>query len=716
MSLVPLAAQTLNLPPRSANALTGREFAGITTSMSLTQRENWIYAQIASGNVPNFLRSLTSVTTNSVINGTSHTITYFVTPDYLAIGSDTDYFLQPMTPLLGQRLADLLNCSMPTRKMVNDIWTKAPVKLTPATIPPSPEMTTVPIFVQHNNTVRGQRNAQTNLFPLGALVGGDKKDVVVSVRIYTNFATPSITKPVVIYGWHKPSDSLPIQPLYNGHEETYADYSHGIRLVQMNVTLDGISKMLTNVLTDANLAALVSDETTNPGNTISVPRYTISAGAPVITTQPFSQTVNAGAGASFSVLAAGTPPLNYQWKFNGTNISGATTTSFSLGTVQFTNDGIYAVTVGNGSGSVTSIPALLRVNTTNFPVLFRDNFETNSSTNWNLFSGSGNGVPDYTADWSFAYGTNIYTFNGQPYLIPPAPNSTNGTTRGIKFTVNDNDTNGWISGVNIYPKNQTFSGNFVLKCDLWINYPGGAGGTGASVTGSTEHALFGINHFGIQANWAATNTTSTDGIWFAVDGEGGTARDYRAYLGNNSGSPELIGAADSGLASADNASGIYPMLFPMTRFETNGALGKNWVEVEVIQTNNTVIWKLDRTVVAQRTNSSSFTNGNIMIGLMDAFSSVANPAKDSFALFDNVRVESLSEVSFGPVSRRPDGKFQVSLLGVAGENYQIEVSSNLWNWDPITILPGSNGPSVFVDDTAANLLIRFYRARRNPIP
>ena len=51
--------------------------------------------------------------------------------------------------------------------------------------------------------------------------------------------------------------------------------------------------------------------------------------APSITTQPAAQTVTAGQTASFSVTASGTAPLSYQWKKNGTDISGATSSSYT---------------------------------------------------------------------------------------------------------------------------------------------------------------------------------------------------------------------------------------------------------------------------------------------------------------------------------------------------------------------------------------------------
>ena len=174
-------AQTLNLPPRPANAPTGSQFSNIILLMSQTDRENWVLNQVAIGNIPNWMRTLVPVTVNQTINGTPHTLTYYVAPDYLAIGSDQDYFLEPTTPILAQRIANLLNCTLPTRLMVNQIWTDATVKLTPYPIAPTNNNNaTVPVFILQDTAVMAQRNAVTNAYPLGALVSGDKKDEIIS--------------------------------------------------------------------------------------------------------------------------------------------------------------------------------------------------------------------------------------------------------------------------------------------------------------------------------------------------------------------------------------------------------------------------------------------------------------------------------------------------------------------------------------------------------
>jgi hypothetical protein len=84
---------------------------------------------------------------------------------------------------------------------------------------------------------------------------------------------------------------------------------------------------------------------------------------PTITTQPASQTVTAGQTATFTVVAAGTAPLGYQWRRNGVNIAGASSASYTTA-VTTTADGLsrFRVVVSNTAGTVTSVAATLTVN------------------------------------------------------------------------------------------------------------------------------------------------------------------------------------------------------------------------------------------------------------------------------------------------------------------------------------------------------------------
>src|SRR5439155_1723106 len=82
---------------------------------------------------------------------------------------------------------------------------------------------------------------------------------------------------------------------------------------------------------DKNPQSAVEVSNTAGSVTSNAATLTVSAAAvaPSITTQPASQTVTAGQTATFTVVAAGTAPLTYQWKKNGTAISGATSSSYS---------------------------------------------------------------------------------------------------------------------------------------------------------------------------------------------------------------------------------------------------------------------------------------------------------------------------------------------------------------------------------------------------
>jgi hypothetical protein len=105
---------------------------------------------------------------------------------------------------------------------------------------------------------------------------------------------------------------------------------------------------------------------------------------PAITTPPVSQTNAVGSTASFSVLATGTAPLAYQWRFASTNIPGATNSSFSKANVQTNDAGFYAVVVTNIAGAVTSAPALLTINPaqTNAPAGILAGWDVNGVTNF----------------------------------------------------------------------------------------------------------------------------------------------------------------------------------------------------------------------------------------------------------------------------------------------------------------------------------------------
>jgi hypothetical protein len=90
-----------------------------------------------------------------------------------------------------------------------------------------------------------------------------------------------------------------------------------------------------------------------------------AAAAPSITAQPTSQSTLVAQTATFTVTAAGSAPLAYQWQRNGTPIAGATTSSYTTPAATLADSGgVFVVVVSNAAGSTTSNSATLSVTVT----------------------------------------------------------------------------------------------------------------------------------------------------------------------------------------------------------------------------------------------------------------------------------------------------------------------------------------------------------------
>lgn len=241
----------LRLPPRPTESPTGSDVARTLRGLSLEDREARIVAEVVSGNVPDWLRRLHPVEVTGILEGRRRTITFWVTPDYLAVGSDADFFRTPLSAGTARRIAERVGASLPTPGMVDAIWSQAQVRLGPTPIPPDRFMTTVPVFEDHHRKVQRQRERAG--MPPGALVAGHKKDVVLTPRLADRPGR------VAIYGWHHLRGD-PIQPLYLGHTDDWVDYSHGIRLVADSMSVDGRIRAITDVLADPEIAELLGDE------------------------------------------------------------------------------------------------------------------------------------------------------------------------------------------------------------------------------------------------------------------------------------------------------------------------------------------------------------------------------------------------------------------------------------------------------------------------
>jgi hypothetical protein len=233
---------------RLADAPAASKIVQELLEVDLRERERVVLSEILAGNVPDFLRTFVEVRACAEVgDGTRHEIVYRVMPDYLSIGSDGDFFRMPLTPQSAQHVADVFGCILPTRKMVDRIYQQATVKL-----PPHPlvkDRQSFATFLQHHGMIQKQLEAHAER----GLVAGVKKDVVVTNEL------ESRPGHVAIYGWHR-LDGNPIQPLTTIHVDWYVDYSHGVRLVDQCVLLDGKPANIRDILEHDDLNGLLSDE------------------------------------------------------------------------------------------------------------------------------------------------------------------------------------------------------------------------------------------------------------------------------------------------------------------------------------------------------------------------------------------------------------------------------------------------------------------------
>src|SRR5947199_4243293 len=124
---------------------------------------------------------------------------------------------------------------------------------------------------------------------------------------------------------------------------------------------------MTGVTTTADSGSTFRAVVTNTAGTVTSAAATLTVNAapvaPTITTAPVNQTVTAGQTASFTVVAAGTAPLSYQWQKNGAKIARATSASYTTAVTTTADSGsTFAVVVTNTAGTVTSAAATLTVN------------------------------------------------------------------------------------------------------------------------------------------------------------------------------------------------------------------------------------------------------------------------------------------------------------------------------------------------------------------
>jgi hypothetical protein len=221
---------------------------------------------------------------------------------------------------------------------------------------------------------------------------------------------------------------------------------------------------------------------------------------------------------------------------------------------------------------------------------------------------------------------------------------------------------------------------------------------GNSAAYTTEGAMFGINHSGNYTNWwagsalisgwdpAGTNFNwSSDGIWYWVSTDGGAgAGDYLEKTGlggtnGNTGWTQLaVGlratyannfkdpAPYSTLNGTVPAAGLPANASPFNAATLGAGYTNAWANVEMKTVKNLVTLSINKTVIFTYTNNTVWTNGTLMLGYEDPFSSVGG--SDAAVYYSNVRVVRLAppQITLQPTN----------LIVGAGSNATFAVAAN----------------------------------------
>jgi len=175
----------------------------------------------------------------------------------------------------------------------------------------------------------------------------------------------------------------------------------------------------------------------NSLGTVETREATLQVGAqvaaPLIVQQPLGGHAAIGQSLTFSVTASGTPPLQYQWRKNGSALAGATLSTYTIDNLQASHAGSYSVVVSNSGGSVTSADAVLVVDLSP-PAITTQPVDTWAGTGQSAtFTVVAAGSPPLQYQWR-RNGADIAGATAASYTTPVAVLADHGTIYQVRIT------------------------------------------------------------------------------------------------------------------------------------------------------------------------------------------------------------------------------------------------------------------------------------------
>ncbi len=275
--------------------------------------------------------------------------------------------------------------------------------------------------------------------------------------------------------------------------------------------------------------------------------------------------------------------------------------------------------------------------TTQGAVTFSENFDDQlAASRWTTAS-----TGDASASMAFDY-------VGAGIALAPG----GGSGFGARFVANDVDAAGTDPTEAVFARPDSISSPgsvYTITADVWVNYSG--------ATSTTEFAYMGVNNANGTVQRPTGGTTGTNpagalpgvsptnsGLTFGWTGDGGAARDYRAFnngtedvADTNFTAKHVLTSGNFGTPAQDSLNPYYNTVFTAAGTgQTVGEAGNQWVRVAMVQHTDHTEWWMNGKLIYSVNSVAAFDKP--LIGYGDPFASVSPGGAATFAIFDNVQV------------------------------------------------------------------------------